>query len=252
MTQRPAHSLAEQLAAAQDWWREAGVDLDFADSPHNWIESGRAKQQGDSANPTAPTANAPPGPQVPPLGGDPASWPQTLADFAPWWLASDMLETGGAAPRIAPRGAAEPELMVLVPMPEAEDRERLLSGPQGRLIANMLAAMGIGEDGAYLAAALPRHAEHPDWMSLAERQLGKIFIHHVQLVRPKRILLLGRAMLPLFGHDPAQAGATPRQIALEGSRVPALASFGPEALFSTPRFRAGLWRGWLDWTGGEQ
>jgi hypothetical protein len=27
-------------------------------------------------------------------------------------------------------------------------------------------------------------------------------------------------------------------------------SYGPEGLLDTPRFRAALWRGWLDWTGG--
>jgi DNA polymerase len=201
--------------------------------------------------PQALAAVKPAEPTPSPLGGLPASWPQAVADFAPWWLTGDQFDTGGAGPRVPPRGAAGAELMVLVPMPEADDGERLLSGPQGRLVGNMLAAMGIAEDAAYLAAALPRHAHHPDWPALAARDLGKVLVHHVKLAAPKRLLVLGRAMLPLFGHDPAQAGAKPRRIALEGCGVPALASFGPETLLETPRYRAGLWRGWLEWTGGE-
>lgn len=250
MDRRPPPTLAEQLAAAQDWWREAGVDSDFADVPRNWLEQPAKADAvaGEAlAKPTQPAALA-----TPALGGDHNGWPRNLADFAPWWLASDQLETGGTSARVPPRGAANAELMVLVPMPESGDAERLLAGPQGQLIANMLRAMGIAEDAAYLAAALPRHASHPDWPALAARGLGEIVNHHVQLVGPRRLLVLGRAMLPLFGHDPAQAGAKPREFALEGCPVPALVSYGPDALLETARFRAALWRGWLDWTGGGQ
>jgi DNA polymerase len=241
-------TLAEQLAAAQDWWREAGVDSDFTDEPCNWLERPAATA------PEAPTSAAPSAtePVVPPLGGNPAGWPQSLTAFAPWWLSDDTFASAGTGPRVPPRGVAGAELMVLAPMPEELDAERLLAGRQGQLVGNMLAAMGIAEDAAYVASALPRHVKHPDWQALAARGLGRIAIHHVQLVRPKRLLVLGRAMLPLFGHDPAQAGAKPREFALEGCRAPALVSYGPEALLDTPRFRAALWRTWLDWTGGGE
>ena len=33
---------AAQLAAAQAWWREAGVDLAFADTATDWLEGARA------------------------------------------------------------------------------------------------------------------------------------------------------------------------------------------------------------------
>lgn len=249
MDSRSPLTLAEQVAAAHDWWREAGVDSQFDDEPRNWLEK-RVKPV-EEALPSAGPAKAAPV-AIPPLGGPASAWPQTLADFAAWWLASDDLDTGGGAQRIAPRGMAGADLMILVPMPEETDRDSLLSGEQGKLIRNMLAAMGIAEDAAYLASALPRHAHHPDWAALAARDLGKVLAHHVNLAAPKRLLVLGRAMLPLFGHDPAQAGAKPRQIALEGCAVPALVSFGPDALLQTPRFRGGLWRAWLDWTGGGQ
>jgi DNA polymerase len=249
MDKRSPLTLAEQVAAAQDWWREAGVDSDFADETHNWLKrSTETAEQG----PVPAVPPKPASPAIPPLGGPPAAWPQTLADFAPWWLANEQLETGGTAPRIAPRGAAGAELMVLVPMPEADDRDRLLSGPQGTLIGNMLRAMGVAEDAAYLATALPRHARHPDWQALAERELGKIVIHHVNLAAPKRLLVLGRAVLPLLGHGSAQPGQKPLPIELQGCAVPALVSFGPEALLETSRFRKSLWQGWLDWTGGVQ
>lgn len=250
MDTRPQPSLAEQLAAAHAWWRDAGVDCDFADEPRDWLEQpAAAPTQGEAFAPPAPARPAEP--EIRPLGGDRARWPQTLADFAPWWLAEESLETGGTNPRVAPHGVEGAELMVLVPMPEEVDREQLLSGPQGTLVGNMLAAMGVAEDAAYLASALPRHARHPDWQGLAMRQFGEVIAHHVRLARPKRLLVLGRAMLPLFGHDTAQGAAGARMIALEGCDIPALASYGPEPLLATPRFRAALWRGWLEWTEGN-
>jgi DNA polymerase len=251
MDRRPSLTLAEQVAAAQEWWREAGVDSDFADAPRNWLEQPEKPAPEPEPEPTR-AAGEQARPVIPPLGGDPATWPQTFAEFAPWWLASDALETAGTAPRIAPRGSVEAELMVLVPMPEASDSDRLLSGPHGRLIANMLRAMGVAEESALLAAALPRHAHHPDWRALAEREFGKVLLHLVNLAAPKRLLVLGRAMLPLFGHGSAQPGQKPLPIELQGGAVPALVSFGPENLLETPRFRKSLWQGWLDWTGGGQ
>jgi DNA polymerase len=245
MDQPRDHNLEQTLAAALDWWREAGVDGDFADQPRNWLE--RPEPAAEPA-PQAEAPKAPAAPLIPPLGGDRAGWPDGLEAFADWWRGDPALETPGTGPRIPPRGAAGAELMVLVPMPEEGDREKLLAGPQGELVGNMLGAMGIGEDRAYIAAALPRHARHPDWLALAERRLGDVLRHHVALAAPRRLLVLGRELPPLFGHDPAQAAAMTGEIALEGVAVPTLAAVGPETLLDRAQLRKTLWRAWLDWT----
>ncbi|MGX7895083.1 hypothetical protein [Tsuneonella sp. HG222] len=245
MDKNPEIPLADALAAAQDWWRLAGVDSDFADEPVNWL----AKPETQRADAPAAPVDAPAPPPVPPIGGPREGWPQTLADFAPWWAA--LPELPGAGPAIAPCGEAEPELLVLVPMPEAEDRDGLLSGRQGTMIANMLRAMGIADGKALVAAALPRHASHPDWEFLAARGLGGVLSHLLTLAAPQRVLVLGREMLPLFGHGPAQGGAAPQEIALENLPVPVLATLNPETLLAQPRFRKALWHGWLDWTKGN-
>jgi uracil-DNA glycosylase len=237
------HTLGESLASALGWWREAGVDGDFADEPRNWLEKPEAPAAEAPAALNAPAAK-PLAPAIPPLGGDRTAWPDTLGAFADWWRG---IETPGSGPAVAPRGEAEAELMVLVPMPEESDGETLLSGRQGELVANMLKAMGV--ERSYLAAALPRHARHPDWNALAQRQLGDVLRHNIALAAPKRVLILGRKMLPLFGHDPAQATPIAGQIALEGIEVPMLTAVGPETLLDEPRFRKTLWRAWLDWSG---
>ena len=66
MDTRSTLTLAGQLAAAQDWWREAGVDSDFADAPRNWLE--KPAEPARQAEPAA-AAVAPAQPQIPPLGG---------------------------------------------------------------------------------------------------------------------------------------------------------------------------------------
>lgn len=247
MDRHSDHTLGETFAAALDWWREAGVDSDFADEPRNWLVRPEPKEEAAPA-PAAPVAKQSEAPPVAPIGGDSSAWPGTLPEFAKWWCTDASLETPGTGLRVAPRGVAGADLMVLVPHPEEGDRERLFSGKQGELVANMLKAMGIGEDRAYLASALPRHAAHPDWHALAERQLGAVLRHHIALAAPKRLLVLGRKMLPLFGHDPAQASPIAGQLALEGIEVPVLAAVGPETLLDEPRFRKTLWQAWLEWT----
>jgi DNA polymerase len=248
MSNRPALPLAEQIAAAQGWWREAGVDFAFADEPQGWMADPSAEEQ---PRPPVSAAAAPLAPERPPIGGDPAGWPQDLDGFRSWWLGEPRLDLGGTHPRIAPRGPHGAPLAVLVPMPEAEDAETLLSGAQGRLIASMVQAMGFQPDAVYLAAALPRHMALPDWTGIAAGGLGAVLLHHLSLASPERLIVLGRDVSPLIGHDPAQSPPPVSEIAIQGRKLPLMTSFSPMRLLENPRLRRGLWQLWLDWTEGN-
>ena len=68
---------------------------------------------------------------------------------------------------------------------------------------------------------------------------------------PKRLLVLGTRILPLLGHDPAQAAPAMSELAIQDRRLPVLATFAPERLLANARQRAALWQRWLDWTDGE-
>ena len=248
MDDRPAPTLTESIAAAQAWWREAGVDLAYHDEPAAWL----------SEDEDVPVAEAPPSirdaapePERPPIGGDRASWPADLAAFSRWWLEEASLDEGGTCPRIAPRGEAGAPLMMLVPMPEADDRESLLSGSEGRLLASLAIAMGLAPQQVYFASALPRHTLLPDWEDLAAGGLGKILRHHIALANPARVIVLGTRILPLLGHDPAQAAPAVSELAIQGREVPLLATYAPERLLGNARQRAGLWQRWLEWTDGN-
>jgi hypothetical protein len=238
----PPQALAESIAAAQAWWREAGVDLAFHDEPRGWLT-----EDAPAAAPAA-VAQKPAPPEKPRIGADSSAWPQDLPAFRKWWLEEPTLDDGGLNPRIVPRGEASAALMLLVPMPEAEDRETLLSGPEGRLLASLATAMGLAPDAVYFAAALPRHIPLPDWERLRDEGLGEILIHHIRLAAPRRLIVLGTRILPLLGHDPAQAAPVVSELAIHGAAVPMLTSYAPERLLGNARQRAGLWRAWLDWT----
>lgn len=245
---------AADFVAALDWWRDAGVDLDFADSPTHWLTP-PADSQAPISTPVpglSPAFAPPQEPQAPTrtaIGGDPADWPQDLPAFRDWWLAEPSLDGGHVRGRVGPRGPVGAEIMIVVAQPEAGDRETLLSGPEGRLLGAMLAAMEIAPEAAYLAAALPRHTPLADWSALAANGLGRVLAHHVGLVSPKRLIVLGSNILPLFGHDPAQTTKPSPFFYHEGRSIPLLGGREPGALLARPAWKAGFWQRWLEFSG---
>ena len=241
--------LDEQIAAAFDWWRDAGVDGVLADEAMQWLsreeEDNAGPEQGRLPSPVEPAKPQPP-PAAPAF--DPGTWPPELEHFAEWWLNDPKLVTGGLHGRIVPRGPKQAALMVLIPQPEAEDSDILLSGPQGRVLSGFLAAAGIAPDSVYLASVLPGHMPMPDWDRIASEGLGQLAAHHVSLVKPDRLLCFGSSILPLLGHDPANSPADFRELNHEGRTVPLMAARDLAALVERPRWRAALWQRWLDWT----
>lgn len=240
--QLPTH---EEIAAAQDWWAGAGVDCDFTDAPVNWLAAEQAIASPKPSETRRAAASQPePTPQVM-LGGDPAAWPDTLAAFDRWWLSEASLSMGSNAPRPAPRGPENAELMILVPQPEADDRDTLLSGPQGDLIANMARAMGTSIEGVRLASVLPRHTPGADWARLAAAGLGALTLHHLALAAPRRLVVLGRSILPLLGADPEQAAAL-RTVAARNATIDTIAGREPATLLAMAPARRALWQRWLE------
>jgi uracil-DNA glycosylase len=240
---------AEQIAGALDWWREAGVDYVYRDDPRQWIASVAAPEPVTMAEQRPAAPRTPPPPPSPLASAQArADWPTDLAAFADWWLAEPWLDAGRTQGRIAPRGLAGARLMVLVPQPEAEDRGELLSGPQGRLLAAMLGAMGISAAETYVASALPRYTPAADWAEIGTRGLGEVLRHHIALAAPQRVVALGDTILPLLGNDLTNMTAPLTRIAVGDDAIPALPLRSLEALLTRPAWKADVWRKWLAWT----
>lgn len=247
MAERGIPDIERQIAAAFEWWRDAGVDSDFTDDPKNWIVD-PAEAAAKAATPAVPQF-IPPKPVIPEAPKiEDASIPDGLPAFVEWWLSEPLLDAGRVAGRVPPRGAEQADVMILVPHPEVEDSETLLSGPQGRLLDAMLQAMGIAPDKAYVASALPRHTPHADWDALAESGMGLALARHVKLVSPHRLLVFGPNILPLLSNDPPNSPADLRQFNHGDGNFALLVARELGALLERPRWKAGFWQRWLEWT----
>ena len=264
---RPYLTLAREFDAALAWWQAAGVDCDFvddataglADAPATvTARDGAAAARPARGDAAAPLADGRKGEGAARLAAAPRperrdflgeSPPADLAAFRDWWLTAPTLDTARAFPRIAPRGAAGAALMVLVPHPEAEDRDTLLSGAQGRLLGNILAAMGLDESAVYLAAALPCHTPMADLAGSAAGGMDAVTAHHISLVAPARLLVFGTGLAPMLAPLPETAGEHPlREINYIGGNVPVMSCETLDALMDSPRLKARFWRRWMEWS----
>lgn len=261
---RPDLSLAHEFEAAIAWWRAAGVDCDFGDDATAWLadEAPQVAASGPVAAGTtaseAPSADdardrprqvsAQPAPPAPAtlrrdlLGDSP---PGDLAAFRAWWLEAPGLDTTRLNPRIAPRGTAGAALMVLVPQPEEHDRETLLEGPQGRLLGNMLAAIGLNHDAVYIASALPCHTPMADLAAIGAGGMDMVLAHHIALAKPQRLLVLGTGLAPFLTPVKDEILRKSNQSLVN---TPHMVSETLEAMLHMPRLKARFWKRWIQWS----
>lgn len=252
MDQVPNRQFLDDITGALDWWREAGVDFDFLDAPRQWIVPMEEQDEnGERLPPRRRALVEENGPPPMPTRIDPALLPADLPAFREWWLRESLLDDSGLAGRISPRGEAGAALMIVVETPEPQDRDALLTGPQGKLLDAMLTAFGTRREDVYLASALPCHDPVPDWRAAENRGMGDALARHVNLVSPERLIVLGGNVLSLVGHELPQRAAVLRQFQHEGRAIPLLAGWGLPSLMQQPRAKASFWNAWLEWTKSE-
>lgn len=247
------------MGAALQWWQMAGVDCDFADDATDWL----GELGADDASPML--AEAGPGTSTDPVADQTATGqlpnnqpervdllgntpPQDLAAFRQWWLETPGLDAIGPRGRVAPRGPANADLMILTVDPEQRDRDHLLSGPRGQLLSAILAAMGVSEEKTYIASALPRHTPMADTENLAAGGMDAVTLHHIKLASPQRLIALGKGILPLLGQDVGKTESHLREINQNTRKVPILVSEGLDSMMAMPRLKAQFWRRLIEWT----
>lgn len=231
------HSVA---ASAIDWWIDAGVDASVDETPRDWLAAIVAPPPAARARPGAPAAvEAPPLPAL----------PDTLDAFLAWRVSDAAPEAAWPGAIIAAQGPADAALLVLIDVPEREDAEActLLGGAAGRLFDRMLAAIGQSRASIHLVAVCAKRPMTGRIAPDIEERLGEIARHHIALVAPKRVLLLGNApSRALLGADVAPARESLRVVNLEGGNkavtVEAVASFHPRFLLERPAQKADAWR----------
>jgi len=213
--------------SALDWWTKAAVDTLVDDLPRNWLAQVAAE------------------PQAPPVEATSAkpAFPGTLEAFRAWLL-SDAPIPGGAQGRIDAAGDPTAGIVIIVDMPEAEDRASgvLLSGEVGALFDRMLAAIKLGRDTVYL---IPFSPVRPTAGRLNEADLAALtplLLQHLALAAPSKILLLGDAPVQALLRRPAaKAREAVHAIAVGAAEVPAVASIHPRIVHMKRDYRPLAW-----------
>lgn len=225
------------LASALEWWRDAGVETLQEEEARDWLAR---------PVPVQPAQAAVTSPQ-------PETLPDTLAAFTAWRTGETVPEAAWLTPRIGPGGPADAALVVLTDMPESDDQDALLAdGAAGKLFSRMLTAAGIARDSVYflsLAVARPLAGRIPPDQ---EGRLIEIAKHHLKLLQPARLLILGQAASRVVAeaNDSASANGLV-DVNHFGGKTQAVASLHPRFLLERPAAKSEAWKHLLLLTRGS-
>ncbi|MGN6850117.1 MAG: uracil-DNA glycosylase [Sphingomicrobium sp.] len=213
--------------SALAWWLEAGVDAAIQEEPRNWLQP--------VTRPAGTPESTPPPNVVEPSH-------ETLGELQNWLASSMQLPLASTtARRVLPRGPENAAVMLLTDAPTFEDYSagQPIGGEAWELTKRMLAAIKIPAEQAYSASLNCLHAPGAK-LSAAEREAcADIARHHIRLVRPKRLLILGNgASQALLGKPLPLARGHVHKI--EGVRT--VATFHPRDLIHQPSSKSLAWK----------
>lgn len=222
------------VAAALQWWDDMGVDTLVEDEAQPWL--GRVAVASAPATARAKPAEAP----------APAALPATLDALVAWLMTdADVPEAGPPHLRLPPFGTPGAAITIITDMPEQGDAESggLLSGDVGRLFDRMLGAIGLDRTQVYCFPLMPGRPPTGRPAVEALARLGEIAKHHLGLVNPQAVWLLGQATSrALLGLDATATHKLDQKINHIRSTVPAIASLPPRLLLQNPQRKAAVWQ----------
>lgn len=220
------------VASVLEWWHDAGVDTLVDDDARDWL----AQPARVAAVPRPDTA---PGTAA----GD--ALPIDLPAFLRWRRGDNAPEAGWPGIAVEASGPEDAAVMVLVDCPDREDGRAglLTAGAAGALFGRMLAAAGLSRDDVHIAAVCTRRPPPGRIASTTETQLNDVARHHVALVAPARLLLLGdAASRAVLGTNVMNSRDGLRPFNHKGGTTGVVASFHPRLLLERPAVKADAWR----------
>ncbi len=229
---------AREAASLLAWWQDAGVDTLVDDLPVPWLDRGKPEK-------AAPVTKADAAPSL--------TLPDTLEAYVNWWVTTDAIpDAGPSARRIAPAGDASSGIMALIDLPDREDlaEGRLISGEAGQMFDRMLVAASketseaitISRETIRLAALSPGPVPTGRIAREHEKQLGEIAAHHIALIRPKRLWIMGEAASrAILGMELAQARGRKHIFNYDGGTVESVASLHPRLLVKSATLKRRVW-----------
>ncbi|MDZ7281709.1 uracil-DNA glycosylase [Sphingomonas sanguinis] len=224
-------------ASVLDWWHDAGVDVLVEDNPRDWMapEPVRAPLVMPGQAPAAAL----------PVAAPATSLPDTLEAFLVWRLSDAAPEATWDGISLTATGPADAALMVLVDCPDRDDGDagQILSGAPGRLFDRMLAAMGLSRETVHVASVCARRPIAGRTPAGVETRLAEIALHHVGLVAPRGLLLLGNAASrAVLGTELTDARGHSHVIDHKSGKTSVVATFHPRFLIEKPMAKAESWK----------
>jgi uracil-DNA glycosylase len=210
------------------WWHDVGVDVAVGETPHDWLG------QAGAAKPVMPDAIAA---SVIPLPAD-------YDTFVEWLATADIAEGGPPLRRLAPVGDPKSELMILADFPDQADIDAKmpLSGALGDLFDKMLSALGRNRSTVYIAMLSPGRPMSGRLQVESVAALAEIALHHIGLVGPKQLWLMGSAASrAILGIDDASARGKLHDVNLNGGKVKAIATAHPRFFEGSKSRKAAAW-----------
>jgi len=218
---------ARMVASALEWWHDAGVDTLVDEAPRDWLAGPAALPL-----PAAPVVAA-------------AGLPEEIEAFLGWRRGGDAPEAGWRGVQVEASGPARAAVMVLVDCPERDDDAAglLTKGAAGTLFGRMLAAVGLSREAVHVASVCLRRPPPGRMGTEVEARLGELALHHLALVAPKRLLLLGdAASRAVLGTNVMAARDGLRSVNHKGGTTGVVASFHPRLLLERPAAKAEAWK----------
>jgi DNA polymerase len=237
-----------------DWWSLAGVDALVGEAPAGWLtpppanDAAAPKPKPVFAEPViAPLPAALQRQEVveTPVAKGPVELPTEWTAFQSWLAEHpDVPGSQWDARRVLPVGESGAPLMLLTAWPEVDDQRdgALFSGPAGKLLDAMLAAIGTTRDEAYLASLAVTRPPGGRCDEAAAAELDRLLWHHLRLARPGRLLLIGSDIVRMAAKL-ALPDARGRLLDInqDGGKVDAVAIAHPAMLLARPAQKAAAW-----------
>jgi DNA polymerase len=137
---------------------------------------------------------------------------------------------GPQAARLDAVGDPASGIVVVVDMPEPEDRAAgaLLSGEIGARFDRMLGMIGLDRTSLYILPFAPARPTTGKIGAGDQTMLRTLLDHHLTLIGPAKLLLLGDALAQcLFALPLARGRGATRMVRIGSKDVPAILSFPP-------------------------
>jgi uracil-DNA glycosylase len=210
------------------WWRDVGTDVAVGDAPHDWLGktvAAKPAKQEPVAEPAIPL-------------------PATYDAFVGWLANADIAEGGPPSRRLGPVGDFKSDLMILVDFPDHGDIDSKmpLSEPLADLFDKMLSALGRDRNSVYIAMLSPGRPMSGRLQEQSITQLAEIARHHIALVAPKQLWLMGSAASrAILGIDDPAARGKLHDVNLNGGKVKAIATAHPRFFEGSKARKAAAW-----------